>query len=93
MDAGGDGVVQLTRNDVHDEGPSWSPDGTRITFTRGLGRRVGSRTRLLGAGSTVVRLRFGSRAAKRLRGARKVRLQLALASPQGASALALTLRR
>lgn len=58
-----------------------------------LPRRIASRTATLRAGASVVRLRFGARAAKRLRGAGRVRVRLALASPHGADALALTLRR
>ena len=35
MDADGGGVIQLTRNGEHDEGPVFSPDGAQIAFTRG----------------------------------------------------------
>ena len=34
MNPDGSGVVQLTDNDADDGGPDWSPDGTRILFTR-----------------------------------------------------------
>jgi hypothetical protein len=67
---------------------------TRSTARRHrLPRRIAGRAATLRAGASVVRLRFGARAARRLRGARRVRVRLALASPQGAAALALTLRR
>jgi thermitase len=32
MDVDGTGVTQLTHNQAKDEGPSWSPDGSRIVF-------------------------------------------------------------
>lgn len=34
MRADGSGATRLTRNDVLDDGPAWSPDGGRITFAR-----------------------------------------------------------
>ena len=58
-----------------------------------LPRRIARRTATLGAGATVVRLKPSRRAAARLAGARQVRLRIALASPHGARALTLTLRR
>jgi TolB protein len=33
MNADGSGVTKLTSNPGTDEGPSWSPDGSRIAFT------------------------------------------------------------
>lgn len=35
MGAGGGEPTQLTRNAVHDEGPSWSPDGRLLAYTSG----------------------------------------------------------
>jgi hypothetical protein len=35
MDADGTDVRRLTDNTIHDEGPAWSPDGTRMAFTSG----------------------------------------------------------
>jgi len=35
MNADGTDSVRLTENDAHDWGPAWSPDGSRIVFTRG----------------------------------------------------------
>jgi TolB protein len=32
VNADGTGLVRLTSNNVNDEGPAWSPDGTRIAF-------------------------------------------------------------
>jgi TolB protein len=58
-----------------------------------LPRRIARRAATLPAGTTVVRLRPSRRAAARLRGARRVRLRIALASPHGAGSLTLSLRR
>lgn len=58
-----------------------------------LPRRIARRAATLPAGTTVVRLRPSRRAAARLRGARRVRLRIALASPHGAGSLTLLLRR
>jgi TolB protein len=35
IDADGTDLHKLTDNAVHDEGPSWSPDGRRVVFTSG----------------------------------------------------------
>ena len=35
MNADGSNVRQLTNNALRDEGPAWSPDGTRFAFSRG----------------------------------------------------------
>ena len=35
MDADGSDPVQLTHNELHDEGAAWSPDGTMLAFSRG----------------------------------------------------------
>jgi Tol biopolymer transport system component len=35
MAADGSGQTQLTSNDAHDEGPTWSPDGGLLAFTSG----------------------------------------------------------
>ena len=32
MTADGGNVIQLTNNEAFDEGPAWSPDGTKIAF-------------------------------------------------------------
>jgi Tol biopolymer transport system component len=32
LNADGSGVARLTNNSAEDRSPSWSPDGTRITF-------------------------------------------------------------
>ena len=58
-----------------------------------LTRRIARRAATLPAGTTVIRLRPSRRAAARLRGARRVRLRIALASPHGAGSLTLLLRR
>jgi len=34
LDLASGGVARLTDNDVHDEGPAWSPDGRLMAFTR-----------------------------------------------------------
>jgi TolB protein len=39
MNADGSGRTQLTRNEVRDENPDWSPDGKRIAF---YSERVGN---------------------------------------------------
>ncbi|HEV7805257.1 MAG TPA: hypothetical protein VGO80_05545 [Solirubrobacteraceae bacterium] len=36
MAANGSKRVQLTHNALHDEGPTWSPDGTMLAYTSGL---------------------------------------------------------
>ncbi len=38
MNADGSGQRRLTRNEVSDDGPQWSPDGRRIAFLRGVRR-------------------------------------------------------
>jgi Tol biopolymer transport system component len=35
MDADGADPVQITHNDMHDEGPAWSPDGTMLAYSSG----------------------------------------------------------
>jgi TolB protein len=35
MNADGTGATQLTHNDLHDEGPAWSPDGKLLAYTSG----------------------------------------------------------
>src|SRR4051812_10860994 len=35
MNADGSGVQQITHNTLWDEGPAWSPDGTKLAFSRG----------------------------------------------------------
>ena len=34
MFADGSGVTRLTNNSVNDDGPVWSPDGTKLAFSR-----------------------------------------------------------
>jgi WD40-like Beta Propeller Repeat len=41
MNADGTDVRQLTQNTLHDEGPVWAPDGTRIAYTSGAGNLNG----------------------------------------------------
>jgi hypothetical protein len=36
IDADGSDPVQLTSNTLHDEGPTWSPDGTMLAYSSGL---------------------------------------------------------
>jgi Tol biopolymer transport system component len=36
MDADGANPVQLTFNELHDEGPAWSPDGTMLAYSSGV---------------------------------------------------------
>ena len=35
MDADGGNPVQITRNEIHDEGAAWSPDGTMLAYSSG----------------------------------------------------------
>ena len=53
MDADGGGVVQLTRNGEHDEGPVFSPDGARIVFTRGADNADGDIWTISGASAAT----------------------------------------
>jgi Tol biopolymer transport system component len=36
MGADGSNPIQLTHNDIHDEGAAWSPDGTMLAYSSGL---------------------------------------------------------
>jgi TolB protein len=38
MNADGSNQTRLTNNTVHELGPSWSTDGTKVAYTRTLGR-------------------------------------------------------
>jgi len=35
MDADGANATQITHNELHDEGPAWSPDGTMLAYSSG----------------------------------------------------------
>lgn len=56
MDADGSDPVQLTRNAVHDEGPSWSPDGRLLAYSRGPDDTHGDIRVMTAAGRDLRRL-------------------------------------
>jgi len=56
MRADGSRPVQLTANAAHDEGPSWSPDGRRLTYTSGPDATHGDIHVMTSAGRDVRRL-------------------------------------
>jgi Tol biopolymer transport system component len=56
MNADGTGATQLTRNDLHDEGPAWSPDGALLAYTSGADDTHGDIHVMTAAGRHLRRL-------------------------------------
>jgi len=56
MRADGGRPTQLTRNAIHDEGPTWSPDGRLLAYTSGFDNRHGNIHLMTSAGRHVRRL-------------------------------------
>jgi TolB protein len=58
MSADGTAATQLTHNDLHDEGPVWSPDGRLLAYTSGLDDTHGDIHVMTVAGEHVRQLTF-----------------------------------